>query len=176
MPLAALFHRYGRMALRWSRNVYFATLFEADDLLQEVFLFLFRNTVQFDATRGSARSWIVQITYHRAFDRRRHLASRRVYSNKPLADCEAETCGFGSAADIYLHSLQARLGTELLRRIEESLSEEQLQVMRLYFFEGYTIEEIAVKVGQSPGNIFNRYYRGLEKMRKQIFSAKLPTK
>ena len=48
--------------------------------------------------------------------------------------------------------------------------------MRLYFFEGYTIEEIAVKVGQLPGNILNRYYRGLEKMRKQIFSAKLPTK
>jgi RNA polymerase sigma-70 factor, ECF subfamily len=173
--LAALFRRYSRLVRAVAQRI-LREPFEADDLLQEVFLFLFRNTLQFDSTRGSARSWIVQITYHRAFDRRRHLASRRVYTNKPLADSEAETCGFGSEADVYLHSLQARLGTELLWRIEESLSEDQLQVIRLHFFEGYTIEEIAVKVGQSTGNIFNRYYRGLEKMRKQIFSAKLPTK
>ena len=72
--LALLFRRYARMV----RGVAYRILrdaAEADDLLQEVFLFLFRKWALFDASRGSARSWIVQVTYHRAIDRRRHLLS-----------------------------------------------------------------------------------------------------
>jgi RNA polymerase sigma-70 factor (ECF subfamily) len=44
--------------------------------MQEVFLFVFRKAALFDASRATARSWIVQVTYHRAIDRRRYLTSR----------------------------------------------------------------------------------------------------
>jgi RNA polymerase sigma-70 factor (ECF subfamily) len=67
-PLGVLFRRYARLV----RSVAFRILrneSEADDLLQEVFLYIFRKAGQFDSTKGSARSWILQVTYHRAIDR-----------------------------------------------------------------------------------------------------------
>ncbi len=54
------------------------------------------------------------------------------------------------------------------------LSESQRQTLHLFFFEGYTFEEIAAKLGQTVGNARNHYYRGLEKLRKQISAGKLP--
>ena len=57
---------------------------EADDLLQEVFLFVHRNCSMFDSVQGLVRSWIVQMTYHRAIDRRRYLNSRHFYTRLDL--------------------------------------------------------------------------------------------
>ena len=56
------------------------------------------------------------------------------------------------------------------------LSEDQQQTLELFFFGGYTFEEIAAKLGQTVGNARNHYYRGLEKLRKQISAGKLPGK
>ena len=53
---------------------------EAEDLLQDVFLFVHRNCTIFDSSKAAVRSWIVQITYHRAIDRRRYLNSRHFYT------------------------------------------------------------------------------------------------
>ena len=53
-------------------------------------------------------------------------------------------------------------------------SEGQRQTLHLFFFEGYTFEEIAAKLGQTVGNARNHYYRGLEKLRKRISAGKLP--
>jgi len=147
---------------------------EADDLLQEVFLFVFRKVDLFDSAKGSARSWIVQITYHRAIDRRRQLMSRHFYDGLDLEAPAAAALNIEIA--FYERSLEGTLGQTLLRQIEESLSEYQRETLRLHFFEGYTIEEIAERMCQTPGNIRNHYYRALEKMRKMIFSAKLPSK
>lgn len=56
------------------------------------------------------------------------------------------------------------------------LSEGQRQTLQLFFFDGYTFEEIAAKLGQTVGNARNHYYRGLDKLRKQISAGKLPGK
>lgn len=48
--------------------------------MQEVFLFIFRKAGLFDPSQGTARSWIIQVTYHRAIDRRHYLMSRRYYA------------------------------------------------------------------------------------------------
>ncbi len=142
---------------------------EADDLVQEVFLFVFRKAGLFDPERGSARSWLVQVTYHRAFDRRRYLVSRRFYTNLELQEAilRAEEPEASSAS--YEDTIEAALGKDALRRIDEALSEIQRRVMRLHFFDGYTVQEIAGIIGQSVGNVRNHYYRALEKMRKELF-------
>ena len=67
----------------WYRGVAFRILrdaSEADDLLQEVFLFVHRKANIFDPSKASVRSWIVQMTYQRAIDRRRYLQSRHFYT------------------------------------------------------------------------------------------------
>jgi RNA polymerase sigma-70 factor (ECF subfamily) len=50
-----------------------------------------------------------------------------------------------------------------------SLSVDQKQTLRLFFMEGYSLDEIAAKLGQSVGNVKHHYFRGLEKLRKELF-------
>jgi len=65
---------------------------------------------------------------------------------------------------------------EALQSWIAELSESQRQTLHLFFFEGYTFDEIAAKLGQTVGNARNHYYRGLDKLRKQISAGKLPGK
>jgi RNA polymerase sigma-70 factor (ECF subfamily) len=173
--LAVLFRRFARVV----RTVAWRILrdeSEADDLLQEVFLFIFRKAALFDASRGSARSWIVQVTYHRAIDRRRYLNSRRFYSNLDFEDSTIGNTELGTEIAFYEQSMEGRLGTAMLKKIDEALSEDQRRIIRLHFFEGYSLEEIAGRTAQSLGNVRNHYYRGLDRMRQIVFSAKLQAK
>jgi RNA polymerase sigma-70 factor, ECF subfamily len=173
--LAVLFRRFARVV----RTVAWRILrdeSEADDLLQEVFLFIFRKAALFDASRGSARSWIVQVTYHRAIDRRRYLNSRRFYSNVDFEDSAVGDAELGTEIAFYEESMEGRLGAAMLKKIDEALSEDQRRTIRLHFFEGYTLEEIAARTAQSLGNVRNHYYRGLDRMRQIVFSAKLQAK
>jgi RNA polymerase sigma-70 factor, ECF subfamily len=149
---------------------------EAEDLLQEVFLFIFRKWALFDASRGSARSWIVQVTYHRAIDRRRHLASRHFYANAELDETLLRIDGPMADSAFYERSIEGSLGTEMLSKIAEALSIDQRRTIQLYFFEGYTFEEIAELTKQMVGNVRNHYYRGLEKIRKLVFAPELRDK
>lgn len=173
--LAQLFRRFARVV----RNVACRILrdeAEADDLLQEVFLFLFRRAVLFDAARGSARSWIVQVTYHRAIDRRRHLASRNFYDSTELDEALHTIEGPMTDTAFYERTIEGVLGAGTLRDIDGALSNDQRNTMQLYFFDGYTFGEIADRLGQTVGNVRNHYYRGLEKIRKLVFTAKLRDK
>ena len=54
-----------------------------------------------------------------------------------------------------------------------TLSEDQQKTLRLHFIEGYTLEEIARMLGQTKGNVRHHSFRGLERLRKQIFDSKL---
>ena len=63
---------------------------EADDLVQDVFLYLQRKCGLFDGAKGSARSWIFQITYTQAFLRRRQLTSIGFYASG-IADTRVES-------------------------------------------------------------------------------------
>lgn len=173
--LGALFRRYARMVRAVAHRI-LRDASEADDLVQEVFLFVFRKAALFDPARGSVRSWLVQVAWHRAIDRRRYLAARHFYTSLELEDDLLESKAAQGLPNFYEESMEGSLGRETLRRIDESLSEDQRRVIRLYFFEGHTVGEIAALLGQAPGNIRNHYYRALEKMRREIFPAKLGKK
>ena len=170
--LAYLFRRYARLirgvALRILKDSS-----EADDLLQEVFLFIHRKCGTFDGSKSSARSWIVQMTYHRAIDRRRYLQSRHFYTQVDL-DGTTELHDPHSQTAETNESLDELVGNTTVQGLLDTLTEDQRNTLSLHFFEGFTFSEIAVKLDQSLGNIRNHYYRGLEKLRKQMFSGKLP--
>ena len=90
--LGCLFHRYARLV----RAVGYKILrddSEADDLLQDVFLFIHQKSAVFDSSKSSPRSWIVQMAYHRAIDRRRYLDSRHFYAQVDLEDVGNELSG-----------------------------------------------------------------------------------
>ncbi|MGD0469217.1 MAG: sigma-70 family RNA polymerase sigma factor [Terriglobales bacterium] len=170
--LAVLFRRYARLvrtvAMRILRDDS-----EADDLLQDVFLFVHRNCSIFDSSRAGLRSWIVQMTYHRAIDRRRYLNSRHFYTRLDL-DGVADLLDTRSESREDKASFISLVGNTTIHGLLDTLTEDQRNTLSLHFFEGYTFAEIAAKLDQSLGNIRNHYYRGLDKLRKQMFPGKLP--
>jgi RNA polymerase sigma-70 factor (ECF subfamily) len=168
--LGCIFRRYARLV----RAVGYKILrddSEADDLLQDVFLFIHQKSTVFDSSKSSARSWIVQMAYHRAIDRRRYLDSRHFYTQVDLEDVGNELSDPGARTGRYENSIEEVLGRVGLRKVFGVLSEIQRQTLGLHLLDGYTFEEIAVKLDQTRGNVKNHYFRGLEKLRKQIFSC-----
>jgi len=168
--LTLLFQRYSRLVRIVSLRI-LRDEAEADDLMQDLFLFIYREAGVYDTAKSSARSWVVQMTYRKAISRRRYLTARGHYKNAELDCCVP---GFaGAATPAYDSSIEALLGREGLKKVMGELTAEQHETLRLHFYEGYTLAEIGKKLGQSPGNVRHHYYRGLEKLRKQVRESKL---
>jgi RNA polymerase sigma-70 factor, ECF subfamily len=169
--LALLFRRYSRLVRGVSLRI-LRDASEADDLLQDIFLFVHRKAPIFDPHKCSVRSWIVQMTYQRAIDRRRYLQSRHFYTRLDLDGAEhmADSRKGREEGELWTNLV----GKATIGKLLDTLTEDQRNTIMLYFFEGHTFAEIAAKLDQSLGNIRNHYYRGLDKLRKQMFLGKLP--
>src|ERR1700733_14685868 len=165
--LAALFERYARLTRTVASRI-LGDLTEAEDLVQDLFLYVQRKCGIFDSSKSTARSWIVQMTYHRAIDRRRYLKSRQFYA-QPIQPNSAQVVGRPTTESDY--SAEAVFGRNGLEKVFQSLSEDQRETLRLHFFGGYTLSEIAAKLGQPKGDVKHHYYRGLAKLRKQMFGT-----
>lgn len=178
--LASIFQRYAGLV----RGIAYKVLrdsSEADDLLQDIFLLVRRLAHSFDPKKGSVKTWILQMAYRRAISRRRALTARRFYDRLNLeeaGDIERWGPGQGSFAkgNEGRAILDRLIGQDALQKCLSELSENQRETLRLFFFEGYTLAEIAEKLGQTTGNVSHHYYRALEKLRRRIFSDKLAVK
>jgi RNA polymerase sigma-70 factor (ECF subfamily) len=170
--LSILFQRYARLVHTISNRI-LRDRSEADDLLQEVFLFIHRKAGTFDSSKSSARSWIVQLTYYRAIDRRRYLQSRHFYTRLDL-DQATELLDPRSESIDRDDPFCQVVGSTNIQELLDTLSEDQRNTLSLHFIEGYTFGEIALRLDQSLGNIRHHYYRGLDNLRKRLFPGKLP--
>ena len=166
--LSILFQRHARAVFKVSRRI-LRDDSEAEDLVQELFLFLFQKASVFDAAKGSAASWIIQMTYYRAIDRRRYLNARHHYHAEELNEDRQN-------ATLRQPSITEVAAKVLLHKLRDELSADQLRTLELHFFEGYTFHEIAAMTGQTFGNVRNYYYRGLERLRSHIFPGKVSPK
>ena len=170
--LSTLFTRYARTIRGVAYRVLHDTS-EAEDLLQDFFIVIRRKCTSFDPSRGSARSWILQMAYHSALARRRYLNSRCFYTRVDLADVENEVPEPANGNGLQKYGDDALLGNSDLKKTFDDLSDDQRETLRLFFVEGYTLPEIAVKLNQTHGNVKHHYFRALEKLRKHIFNGKL---
>ena len=121
----------------------------------------------FDSSKSSARSWIVQMAYHRAIERRRYLTTRHFYSQLEIENTTSHVVGTPTTECDY--SAEAVFGRNGLNQVLKSLSKDQHETLRLHFFEGHALAEISQKLDQPVGNVKHHYYRGLDKLRKQMF-------
>ena len=166
--LAALFTRYAQL----TRSVAVRILrdrAEAEDLVQDLFIFIQRKCGIFDSAKSSARSWIVQMVYHRAIERRRYLATRQFYSHAEVESRGHQVVGNPTTESDY--SAETVFGRNGLEKVLADLSEDQRETLRLHFFEGYTLAEISEKLGQPRGNVRHHYYRGLDRLRKEMLGS-----
>ena len=165
--LAVLFRRYARLVWTVAERIV-RNKAEADDLLQDVFLLIRRRASVFDTSKGSVSSLIVHMTYQQALSRRRYLHSRNCSSNERMED--RTTTIAAPALRLYDESIEAHFGRERTREALEELSVDQRNTLKLFFGEGYTMNEIAGRLGQPIGQVKHHYYRGLERLRKRLLA------
>ena len=133
----------------------------AEDVTQEAFLSIWRSKARFDPARGSVRAWALGIVRNRAID-----ALRRSARPAPKLDLDDE-------AVLDSQPAPQRTDTEAIRRetagrlrgVLGLLPREQLQVVALAYFGGFSHTEIAEMVGVPLGTIKGRMRLGLEKVR-----------
>jgi RNA polymerase sigma-70 factor, ECF subfamily len=169
--LGILFRRYFRLVHGIGRRVLRDNA-EAEDLVQEIFLYVARKPKLYDPIRGSVRTWLLQTTYYKALVRRSQLHSRSHWSGIDLEGTEAKEVADPSPP-AYERSGEGLFGRGGWRDLVSSLTEDQWETIKLHFFEGYTFAEIAAQRNEPLGNVRNHYYRGIEKLRKQILASKL---
>src|SRR6185503_9766968 len=127
---------------------------EAEDVLQEVFLQVWRRAGDFDEKRGRPFTWLVTLARSRAIDRLRVLASRQ-----RLADSAAQEVA-GEASDAVADTLHAEQ-REIVARALATLPEEQRRTLKLAYLEGLTQSEIAAKLGSPLGTVKTRMRAGM---------------
>ena len=170
--LGLLFPRYAQLVHSIGRKI-LRDPAEAEDFVQELFLHIFRKAHLYDSSKGPARGWIVQTSYYQALHRRAHLITRPHYASAEFDEMEVDGISAPLVAG-YDQSGEGLFGRVRWRELIECLTEDQWEVLRLHFYEGYTFEEISQKRNLTVATVRHRYYRGLDRLRKHIFASESP--
>ena len=132
---------------------------EAEDVLQDVFVTVWRKAADFDAGRGSPMTWLIAITRNRAIDRLRATKASRHMSPIDEANEVADTAPM---ADSTLVSAQdnARLHGCL-----DTLASDERAALRGAFFDGNTYEDLAVRTNVPLATMKSRIRRAMIKLK-----------
>jgi RNA polymerase sigma-70 factor (ECF subfamily) len=158
--LAVLYDRYASILLGLVLRIVHSRG-EAEDVLQEVFLQVWRRASDFDEGRGRPFTWLVTLARSRAIDRLRALDSR---GRAALASQREPT---EEVSDATVDTFRAEQG-EIVRDALSQLSEEQRTTLLLAYHDGLTQTEIAERLKQPLGTVKTRTRAGLMKMRELL--------
>lgn len=129
----------------------------AEDVLQDVFMQLWRNPGAFDASRGNMAAWLAVITRHRAID-----TLRRRRPENDIADVVVSV-----EQDLASDADRSR-AMEKVRGALQTMPSPQRSALEMAYFEGLTHTEIAEKTGEPLGTIKTRIRTGLVSLRKVL--------
>jgi len=134
----------------------------AEDIVQEVFLSVWRKAATYQRQHCSVYSWLQAIVHHRAVDRLRSVANR---NNQwaPL-QVEGEQDPPSPQRDVWEEAWQKEQ-SQLIRSALAQLPAEQRDVIELAYFQGYTHTEIATQKQIPLGTVKGRMRLGLQKMK-----------
>ena len=134
---------------------------EAEDVLQEVFLQVWRKAGDFDEERGRPFTWLVTLGRSRGIDRLRTLSARERVAEAGAREVSEE---FSDAATDAFKSEQRGLITNALAQ----LPDDQKRPIMLAYFEGLSQSEIATRLGAPLGTVKTRMRTGLMKLRELL--------
>jgi RNA polymerase sigma-70 factor (ECF subfamily) len=155
---ATLYDRHSRAAFSLAYRM-MGEHHAAEDLVQESFLKLWRAARSYRPERASVRTWLLSIVHNRAIDQLRSRASRRRTQEK----VEAVAPRF-EPSEAFAQSL-ANSQREQVREAMRSLPQEQLKILELAYFSGYSHVEIAELLDVPLGTVKGRMRLGLKKIR-----------
>jgi RNA polymerase sigma-70 factor (ECF subfamily) len=156
--LAILFDRYSRLVLGTAFRV-LGDPSEAEEIVQDVFFYLYRRPELFDPSKGTLKAWIVQITVCRALDRKAHLARRRIFP----ADLEA--LKLAEQRDLETE-VEAKFSRKHIEAALAGLPQMQRLTIEFFYFDGLNFKEISSRLSQPLGNVRHHFYRGLKRLRR----------
>jgi RNA polymerase sigma-70 factor (ECF subfamily) len=156
--LAALYDRYASLMLGVALRVVGARG-EAEDLLHDVFLEVWKRAGDFDPTRGNVRTWLLLRTRSRAIDRRNSPRLARAIS---WDDTRAEE----RAAEA--PELGARHARERVRSALAALTADQRVTVELAYFQGLSLGEIAEQMACPVGTVKSRLFTARERLKEVI--------
>src|SRR5262245_56675213 len=157
--LGVLFDRYYRLVFDVAKRI-LRNRSEAEDVMQDVFIEVYRKADLYDASKGSFKIWLLQYAYHRSFNRRKYLVLRNFYDTSTTTVlAHLELSGDQGGRDEITNWEWEQV---LCRGIAE-LGEKERQIIELVSFEGLTVREASDRMRESYTNGRNHYYRGLKK-------------
>ncbi len=160
--LEALYGRYGRACYGLARRILTDEQL-AQDVVQEVFLTVWRDASRFDASRGGFSTWLLSMTHHKAVDsvrREENLRKRRTTADLlELRESDAPK------VDDAVWSLLRR---ERVREVLKTLPDPQREALTLAYFGGYTQREIAGLTSTPLGTVKTRMLAGMKRMKESL--------
>jgi RNA polymerase sigma-70 factor, ECF subfamily len=162
-----LYERHGGVAYSLAYRIV-GTRGVADDVTQEAFLSLWRSGARYDRSRGSVRTWVLGIVHNRAIDglRRATVHERRRSDDEGAAErAEApERTELEAARREESVAVRSAMGT---------LPPDQLRVIELAYFGGFTHTEIAAMLDAPVGTVKGRMRLGLKKLHDQLAEGRV---
>jgi RNA polymerase sigma-70 factor, ECF subfamily len=156
--LGDLYELYAATALAVAQRVV-GKREEAEDVVHDAFVAVWRKIDRFDAQRGSLRGWLMTVVRNRAIDR---VRARR--TTVDVDDADERSLLRTGPNPTWEEALQRASASDLRASIA-SLPEEQRRAVELAYFEGYTYREVAEVTGVTPGTASGRMRLALRKLR-----------
>ena len=157
--LEALYGRYGSACYGLARRILSDEQL-AQDVVQEVFLTVWRDAHRFDGSRGGFSSWLLSMTHHKAVDavRREENHRKRRSSAELLEERPAEHPQVDD--EVWYGIRRERVRTAL-----QTLPEPQREALVLAYFGGYTQREIAGLTDTPLGTVKTRMLMGMRRLK-----------
>jgi len=160
--LETIYSRYGRACYSLSRRIVNDESL-AQDVVQEVFLALWRGAARYDAGRGGFSTWLLSLTHHKAVD----LVRREENLRKRRTTVDVLDLRQSDAPGVHDEAWSS-LRQERVRVVLRTLPEPQREALSLAYFGGYTQREIAGLTGTPLGTVKTRMLAGMRRMRDQL--------
>ena len=160
--LERLYDRYARpvysLVLRITRQAP-----AAEEIVQDVFLLLWRNAHRYQAARGRLEPWLFTLARNRALDYLRLKSERQRRREDPLDPQPAD-----SAGPDFESSVDAQRRSQKIRAMMDDLAPAQRQAIELAFYEGMTHSEIAQHLKEPLGTVKSWIRTGLLRLREAL--------
>ena len=160
--MALVYDRYGALSYSVALRI-LGDPGRAEDVVQDSFLKLWRGAGQFDASRGSLRTWLLTAVRNRAID---YLRGRGAHERQER-ELTAEVRATGAGSDPW-HEVSLSLERDAVREALAELPVEQRQAVELSYFGGYTSREIAEMTRVPLSTVKGRMRLALEKMQSYL--------
>lgn len=139
---------------------------EAEEIMQDLFLKIWKNAYQYDSSKGSLYSWLISLARNMSIDRIRSKDYKRNLQEVDLViDLTSETTGNENT----LINIISEEQVTLIKKAILNISEEQRKVLEMHYFEGLTHTEISEELDIPLGTVKTRIRQALINLHKQLY-------